>query len=658
MILKTKNGSRVYRYSLPTVIMLFALGLGHAFAADAARVAVPNVVGQSLAEAQSALEAAGFQVRSIEVAGIDEGRVGSQNPKAGTQALAKSLVTLNVGLRTSVKTVVPDVRGKFAEEALAELSAAYVVKIKREPSSAAQAGKVIRTTPGAGSAANLRSTLTLTIGYVSADDNQPATKETSSKSPRPTKPIASSRPTGSSDVPETSGKTAPKPLAPGKPAIDSLPPPRVSGGTSDALPGSSSMGRMPNIRGKTAVQAEREVIAAGLTPHPWFVKHSASRPWTVVGQQIRPGLSLPEGAVVQYRVVAPSDVRGTFPMPRLIGLSERQARNVLRGLGMTLRRSPESSATGLIRSQVPSPGQQARFRAPITVDIRGEGMAQTSSNPALPALGVITVVGKSREEAVRIVQAAGLVPDLRQREEGQGRVDHVLQQIPSNLATAKKGSTVKLVFPRIATVPDVVGRTVREAGAVLSQARLATRFGGGTAAAGSRVTSQVPRAGSTVASGSTVQLRVTGDPTLSTMSGQGGYVTVPDVRTLTRSQAANQMANAGLQAVFADNASVVGHQSYAPGAIVQRGTQITLSSAGVTYPAQPQPGTVYPGTTYPGTTYPGTTQPGTTTYPGTTAQPAPPPRKKKRKKSIFDRIGDGLRDARKKVNNKVDDIFK
>ena len=639
MMSTTKDATFVRRLLVPMIVTaLFSLGVASiVFAADDSRINVPDVVGQPAEEAKSTLERAGFQVRTIEVAGTQEGRVGSQVPSAGTSALAKSLVTLRVGLRTSVNTVVPDVRGKFAEEALSELSAAYVVKIEREPSSAAQAGKVIKSLPAPGTAAVLRSTLTLTVGYVPAEEKNAEVQS----------PPAS--PTGSTDLPFPSADSKPNPTVPAKPTLDSLPPPKVTSdapskqpGTRDALPGSSTMGRMPNIRGRTATEAEKMILDNGLTPHPWFVKHLASRPWTVVGQQIRPGLSLPEGAVVQYRVVAPNDRRSSFAMPRLIGLTERQARNVVRGLGLVLRPSTPA-ATGLVRSQRPTAGQQTRYGSPVTVEIGGADLARTNNNPALPASGLITVVGKSREEAVRIVQAAGLVPDLRQREEGQGRVDHVLQQVPSNLATAKKGTTVTLVFPRVATVPDVVGRTAREAGTLLSQARLATRFGSGMASAGSRVTSQVPTAGSTVASGSTVQLRLTGDPTLSTMSGQGGYVTVPDVRTLTRSQAANQMAAAGLQAVFADNASVVAHQSYAPGAIVQRGTQITLSSTAMAYPSPPQP------------VYPGTVQPGTTT------QPTPPPaqpHRRRRKKSIFDRIGDRLRDARKKVNGKVEDIFK
>ena len=62
----------------------------------AAPVAVPNVGGQTQANATSALQNAGFKVTVASVPGSPKGQVTAQNPAAGTNAAKVSTVRMNV----------------------------------------------------------------------------------------------------------------------------------------------------------------------------------------------------------------------------------------------------------------------------------------------------------------------------------------------------------------------------------------------------------------------------------------------------------------------------------------------------------------------------------------------------------------------------------
>ena len=77
-------------------------------------VPVPDVVGQDADDAQRELEEAGFTVRSTSVDGGNEGEVASTDPAAGTQAAAKSTVTMRVFSGDSNSVDMPDVRGETA----------------------------------------------------------------------------------------------------------------------------------------------------------------------------------------------------------------------------------------------------------------------------------------------------------------------------------------------------------------------------------------------------------------------------------------------------------------------------------------------------------------------------------------------------------------
>src|SRR5581483_2239260 len=96
-------------------------------------VSVPNVVGDPVANAESALRGAGFSVTQSAIdSDAPKGQVVAQDPVAGTNATAGSKVTLSVSKGTPVSQV-PDVTGQSAADAKSLLSGAgYKAHVQRE----------------------------------------------------------------------------------------------------------------------------------------------------------------------------------------------------------------------------------------------------------------------------------------------------------------------------------------------------------------------------------------------------------------------------------------------------------------------------------------------------------------------------------------------
>ena len=118
----------------------------------AAPVEVPDVVGEDIRDAESALRAAGFDVGRTDVADEKEpaGKVLAQDPAGGQEAPKGTKVNLTVS-SGKPKVVVPNVAGKDGDDAIVELTRAGLTpKRVSEPSADVPEGKVIRTDPAAG----------------------------------------------------------------------------------------------------------------------------------------------------------------------------------------------------------------------------------------------------------------------------------------------------------------------------------------------------------------------------------------------------------------------------------------------------------------------------------------------------------------------------
>ncbi|MBW0103117.1 Stk1 family PASTA domain-containing Ser/Thr kinase [Pseudonocardia sp. KRD291] len=134
-------------------------------------VAVPDVSGQSAAQAQSTLRGAGFtSVTTSEVdGGGTAGSVVGTSPSAGTRVSKNSTVTIEIS-RGNQKQI-PDVTGQDVGSAVNQLRAAGLSpRIQPESTSdSSQNGKVIRQTPTGGSQASDNNEVLLVVGTSSGD---------------------------------------------------------------------------------------------------------------------------------------------------------------------------------------------------------------------------------------------------------------------------------------------------------------------------------------------------------------------------------------------------------------------------------------------------------------------------------------------------------
>ncbi|MFF4696822.1 Stk1 family PASTA domain-containing Ser/Thr kinase [Streptomyces chattanoogensis] len=135
------------------------------------RITVPSVKGLQEADAKSELEERGFRVeiKNI-VSDRDEGTVAEQNPKPQSKRPKGTVVTLSIA-KAAPKIQVPDVVGKDLESAkkqLTDLGLQVGAPQEKEVTDPAQAGKVLESSPPAGTSVDPKSTITLTVGKAPA----------------------------------------------------------------------------------------------------------------------------------------------------------------------------------------------------------------------------------------------------------------------------------------------------------------------------------------------------------------------------------------------------------------------------------------------------------------------------------------------------------
>ncbi len=164
------------------------------------QVEVPEVVGQSEAEARGSLRAAGLRVGAVtktEEAGQAAGTVLSQSPSAGGSVRSGEAVSLVVA-KASQEVAVPRVVGKKQERAEGELiGAGFVVKSStRAVSSVAEVGLVLQQNPAGGTKAKRGATIKLTVGELAPQTTPttttttPSTTTTTSQTPPAAAPAA------------------------------------------------------------------------------------------------------------------------------------------------------------------------------------------------------------------------------------------------------------------------------------------------------------------------------------------------------------------------------------------------------------------------------------------------------------------------------------
>ncbi|MEV6997283.1 Stk1 family PASTA domain-containing Ser/Thr kinase [Streptomyces sp. NPDC093982] len=134
----------------------------------APKVTVPSVIGLDLDEAKSQLEGDNYELvvkTKFRESSDEANTVLDQDPVKGEEVEKGSTITLVIA-KEEEKSTVPDVLGKTCDEAKAQMTANNLVGTctEVETQDPNQVGKVIATSPEAGSDANKNSTVTIQIG--------------------------------------------------------------------------------------------------------------------------------------------------------------------------------------------------------------------------------------------------------------------------------------------------------------------------------------------------------------------------------------------------------------------------------------------------------------------------------------------------------------
>ena len=166
-----KRKFRVRYMILLASIVLVAASLIWILSRTPATIAIPNVAGQTVAEAKETLKKANFEIgeeKSEASEKMEEGRIIRTDPDAGTGR--KEGTKINLVVSSGKQSFqLSNYIGRKSTDVIAELKQKKVpenlIKIEEEESSESEAGTVLRQSPAAGTTYDLSkaSTITLTV---------------------------------------------------------------------------------------------------------------------------------------------------------------------------------------------------------------------------------------------------------------------------------------------------------------------------------------------------------------------------------------------------------------------------------------------------------------------------------------------------------------
>ena len=166
-----KRKFRVRYMILLASIVLVAVSLIWILSRTPATIAIPNVAGQTVAEAKETLKKANFEIgeeKSEASEKVEEGRIIRTDPDAGTGR--KEGTKINLVVSSGKQSFqLSNYIGRKSTDVIAELKQKKVpenlIKIEEEESSESEAGTVLRQSPAAGTTYDLSkaSTITLTV---------------------------------------------------------------------------------------------------------------------------------------------------------------------------------------------------------------------------------------------------------------------------------------------------------------------------------------------------------------------------------------------------------------------------------------------------------------------------------------------------------------
>jgi eukaryotic-like serine/threonine-protein kinase len=287
------------------------------------RLAVPDVTGSRLAEAQQKLQALGFKVEVKRVASTKpKGFVIDQDPVAGGSALRGTTVTLTVSSGAN-PVVVPRLVGQTQGDAVQALTALGLKPLLQNVPSDQPAGTVVGQKPPAGKEVDKGAEVTVNV---STGTGQPTTTAT------------------------TTTTTA-----------------TTTGTTTAAAPV-----RVPRVVGLAQTPALRRLNLLGLRPTVVYVRSSqpANR---VVSQSPKSGISLTPGARVRVNVSTGPNPQPNAAVPNVVGQDQATAAQTLRDAGFKVavlnRPTVDQSKDGLVVEQQPRANSSIPGGSQVTIFI-------------------------------------------------------------------------------------------------------------------------------------------------------------------------------------------------------------------------------------------------------------------------------------------------
>ena len=471
-----------------------------------ATVAIPDVVGQTEAQATVDITTAGLFVGTVTRQNdntVPVGNVISQSPASGAMVATGSAVDLVVSLGPAM-VATPNVAGLSQAQAIADITTAGLVagNITQQNDNTVPAGDVISQNPAAGAMVAPGSSVDLVISLGPAmivTPNVVGLSEAQATLAVTTAGLVVGAVTQQADN-----------TAPAGDVIDQAPAGGTMVTTGSAVDLIVSLGPptvpVPDVVGLSQAQATADIVTAGLSVGTVTQRNDIAVPaGNIISQNPIAGTMVAPGAAIDLVV---SLGPGSVSVPDVVNLSLTQATDTLINAGLTVgtvTQQDDPQPAGTVIGQDPLAGTQVNPGSLVNLTVsRGPGTAT-----------VPDVVGLTRALAATELGTAGFaVGAVSYQVDNSVPLDEVISQNPPAGTAANLGTSVDLVVSGIA-VPDFVGLDQAQAGTDIVAAGLivgvVSQQNSATVPAGD-VISQDPAAGMVLASGSAVNLVVSLGP--------------------------------------------------------------------------------------------------------------------------------------------------
>jgi beta-lactam-binding protein with PASTA domain len=560
---------RIGRRAVPVALVLLLALLAVAPYAWAAPPVMPDLVGRTEAEADAELTGMGRTARVRLLAGDEVGRVLEQTPAAGTALSEDASIVVVVGVERRLETVLPDLSGLTEEELFDALDGTYFLEVRHVATGEGTDGTVVGQDPAPGAALFAHERLRVDIlrravrvppllGLTEADARDavmalglvPVVQYVEDDVGAPGTVVVQDPGSGS------------EMLAGGRVRLT------VAGSEAEAPPHADDAVRVPPVVHLQLDDAQDQVAAVGLDLDIVYVEASAPA-HTIVAQHIAAGEMVAPGTRIGVDVARPAPVPTTVPVPPVEGLPRHQAVAQVQAAGLVAKLSfvvLPGETVGHVARQFPPAGTGV---APGTYVLL-----------RLPATAVVpNLLGHSKTQAVAMSLAAGLLGHGQRVGPLQAGTTRVIdQEVPAGTKLAR-GSHLhfryEIQLPPV-TVPDVVGDTIQQAQAAMTDAGLGSlllQVGG--AGPLTEVVGTTPPVGTSVAAGTTVTIRFKRKGLLPVLTA------VPDLIGKSKAQAQALLAGADLNGAWSGPhmlaAARVSAQDRPAGAMVPKNTTIHVT---------------------------------------------------------------------------------